>query len=76
MLLVLLLLLQQFIGGLLGEKLDSDPLVLHSYLGLASNVGSRHGITNAPRSILIFLDRADELVAGLNVNLTSFNDFL
>ena len=76
MLLVLLFLFEQFISGFLGEKFDGNPLVLHSYFRLPTHIGSRHRIANAPRPILIFLDSADKLVAGFNINLTGLNNFL
>ena len=76
MLLVLFLLLEQFISGLLGEKFDCNPLVLHSDLRLSSHIGSRHGITYAPRPILIFLDSADQLVSSFDINLPGFDNFL
>ena len=76
MLLVLFLLFEQFISGLLGEKFDGNPLVLHSDLRLSSHISSRHGITHAPRPILIFLDGADKLVTSFDINLAGFDDFL
>ena len=76
MLLVLFLLSEQLISRLLGEKFNSNPLVLHSYLRLSPNIGSRHGISDAPRPILIFLDCADQLVASFDVNLPGLDNFL
>ena len=76
MLLVLFLLSEQFISGLLGEKFNSNPLVLHSYLRLSPNISSRHCISDAPRPILIFLDSANELVPSFNINLSGLDDFL
>ena len=76
MLLVLFLLSEQLISRLLGEKFNSNPLVLHSYLRLSPNIGSRPSISDAPRPILIFLDSADQLVTSFNIDLSGLDDFL
>ena len=75
-LLVVLLELEDLIGWLLGEELDCNPLVIHSYFRLASNISPGESITDTSRAIFIFLDSVDELVASFDINLTCFNDFL
>ena len=72
----LFLLPQQLIGWFLGEELDGYPLVVHCNLGLTAHVCSGHGVADTPRTILIFLDCVHKLMSSLNINLSSFDNFL
>ena len=67
---------KQLVRRLLREELDRNALVVHSNLGLLSNVLPGHRVSDTARAVLIFLDGADELVASFNIDLTCFDDLL
>ena len=73
---IVLLKAKQLVCWLLGEKLYSDTLVVHSDLRLFSHVLASHRISHASRTIFIFLYRVNHLVASLHVYLTGLNNFL